>query len=62
MGGASPGEEVGSGCKQREGCDDEQLLMGGSRMEEGKERSRKTVESGEAGGVDMKFVIDSDGA
>ena len=34
----------------------EWILGGGGSMEEGKYRSRKTVELGGSGGIDIKFV------
>ena len=52
---------MGSGCKHREGYDYGRLLMGGGRMEEGKERSKKILESGGVGGLD-KVCNDSNGA
>ena len=48
---------MGIGCNTDiEGYKNERLMMGGGRMEEGKGKSRKTVETGGEGGIDLNFV------
>ena len=56
----APGEDVRSGCKHIKGYDDERLLMGGGSMEEGKEKSSKTVKLGGTRGLDKSVTISTE--